>query len=242
VAETGYLSDPEVLASGLAGAGTVTEVFEPAPIVDFGEPVWGLGLRVQAADGRPEYDVRFVTVHPAHICRPRRGERLAVRIAADDPRKVTVEWDAGKWSCNAALTVAAARNGDPDTEEAAMAEKISPIVPFLDYADLDASAGWLQQVFGFRQRSMERDQAGTPVMAVFQHGNGLIFVRQEAGAAAMTGGRMYVYVDDVEAHCAHVRSSGVEVTEPVDAPWGDRTYNTRDLQGHPWTFATPIPH
>lgn len=123
-----------------------------------------------------------------------------------------------------------------------MAEKISPIVPFLHYADLDACAGWLQQVFGFRQRSMERDQACRPVMAVFQHGNGLIFARQEAGAAAMTGGRMYVYVDDVEAHCEHVRSSGAEVTEPVDAPWGDRTYNTRDLQGHPWTFATPIPH
>lgn len=123
-----------------------------------------------------------------------------------------------------------------------MAEKISPIVPFLHYADLDACAGWLQQVFGFRQRSMERDQAGSPVMAVFQHGNGLIFARQEAGTAAMTGGRMYVYVDDVEAHCEHVRSSGAEVTEPVDAPWGDRTYNTRDLQGHPWTFATPIPH
>lgn len=60
--------------------------------MDFGEPVWGLALRVQAADGRPEYDVRFVTIHPAHISRPRRGERLAVRIAADDPRKVAVEW------------------------------------------------------------------------------------------------------------------------------------------------------
>ena len=53
-----------------------------------------------------------------------------------------------------------------------MAEKISPIVPFLHYADLDACAGWLQQVFGFRQRSMERDQAGSPVMAVFQTGTG----------------------------------------------------------------------
>jgi uncharacterized glyoxalase superfamily protein PhnB len=123
-----------------------------------------------------------------------------------------------------------------------MAEKISPIIPFLHYADLDACAVWLPEVFGFRQRSMERDQHGTPVMAVFQHGNGLIFTRQEANAVAMTGGRMYVYVDDVEAHYAHVRSSGVEVSEPVDAPWGDRTYNTRDLQGHPWTFATPIPH
>ena len=38
VAETGYLSDPEVLASGLAATGTVTEVFEPAPGRAAGSP------------------------------------------------------------------------------------------------------------------------------------------------------------------------------------------------------------
>ena len=55
----------------------------------------------------------------------------------------------------------------------------------------------------------------------------------------LTGGRMYVYVDDVDAHHATVRAAGADASAPDDAPWGDRVYNTRDLQGHPWTFATP---
>lgn len=121
-----------------------------------------------------------------------------------------------------------------------MAEQISPVIPFLHYADLDACTEWLPRVFGFQLAAVERDPAGRLAMAVFRHGSGLIFARQEAAAAGLTGGRIYVYVDDVDAHFAHVQSSDVEASEPADSPWGDRTYSTRDLQGHPWTFATPI--
>lgn len=76
---------------------------------------------------------------------------------------------------------------------------------------------------------------------MFRHGSGLIFARQEDDAAALSDRRVYVYVDDVDAHFAHLRSSDVEASQPTESPWGDRTYSTRDLQGQPWTFATPIP-
>jgi MerR family transcriptional regulator, thiopeptide resistance regulator len=121
-----------------------------------------------------------------------------------------------------------------------MDEQISPVIPFLQYANLTACADWLPRVFGFTLVGIDPDPAGRPMMAVFQHGNGLIFARQDADAAPLTGGRVYIYVDDVEEHYEHSRSHGAEVTAPVNAPWGDRVYNAFDLQGHPWTFATPI--
>jgi PhnB protein len=77
-------------------------------------------------------------------------------------------------------------------------------------------------------------------MAVLQHGNGIIFARQEPGAQALSDGRLYIYIDDVDAHYARVRANEVAASEPRDEPWGDRAYFTHDLQGHPWTFATHI--
>jgi uncharacterized glyoxalase superfamily protein PhnB len=121
-----------------------------------------------------------------------------------------------------------------------MADDVSPVVPFLHYADLDAAAEWLPRVFGLTVRSVDKDAAGLPSMAVFQHGTGLIFARQVASATGLTGGRLYLYVDDVDAHHAAACAQGADASAPGDAPWGDRVYNVRDLQGHPWTFASPV--
>ena len=49
---------------------------------------------------------------------------------------------------------------------------------------------------------------------------------------------LYVYVDDVDAHCARARAAGATIlSEPEDMFWGDRTYVAEDLEGHRWTFA-----
>ncbi len=121
-----------------------------------------------------------------------------------------------------------------------MADDVSPVVPFLHYADLAAAAQWLPRVFGLTVRSVEPDADGLPAMAVFQHGTGLIFARQVDSATGLTGGRLYLYVDDVDAHHATSQAQGAEAQPPQEAPWGDRVYSTRDLQGHPWTFASPV--
>jgi uncharacterized glyoxalase superfamily protein PhnB len=58
------------------------------------------------------------------------------------------------------------------------------------------------------------------------------------GAVTMS---LYVYVDDVDAHCAVARAAGAEiVSELEDMFWGDRTYVARDLAGHRWTFAQAV--
>src|ERR1700744_2481768 len=103
-----------------------------------------------------------------------------------------------------------------------MADYVSPVVPFLHYADLAAAAEWLPRGFGLTVRNVEPDAPGLPSMAVFQHGPGLIFARQVTSAAGLTGGRLYLYVDDVDAHHATARAQGAEAQAPADAPGAAR--------------------
>ena len=52
---------------------------------------------------------------------------------------------------------------------------------------------------------------------------------------------VYVFVDDVDAHCASVRSAGVQiVSELVELPFGDRMYLAVDHEGHEWYFAQHV--
>jgi len=51
---------------------------------------------------------------------------------------------------------------------------------------------------------------------------------------------LYIYVDAVDAFAAHVRTQGVELTEPEDMFWGDRMCKVTDIDGYTWTFATNV--
>jgi uncharacterized glyoxalase superfamily protein PhnB len=49
---------------------------------------------------------------------------------------------------------------------------------------------------------------------------------------------VYVFVDDVDAHCARARAAGAKVLlEPADQPWADRMYCATDPEGQFWMFA-----
>jgi uncharacterized glyoxalase superfamily protein PhnB len=55
-----------------------------------------------------------------------------------------------------------------------------------------------------------------------------------AGVSSM----LYVYVDDVDGHYARARAAGATIVVGLaDRPWGDRTYQAADPEGHQWTFA-----
>jgi uncharacterized glyoxalase superfamily protein PhnB len=52
---------------------------------------------------------------------------------------------------------------------------------------------------------------------------------------------LYVYVDDVDAHYTRARDAGATIVlELEDRPWGDRTYQAADPEGHQWTFAEHV--
>lgn len=62
---------------------------------------------------------------------------------------------------------------------------------------------------------------------------------QIAGVATQA---LCVYVEDIDAHYARARASGIEITSELKATdFGAREYHARDEEGHPWTFTTYRP-
>ncbi|MEX1009225.1 MAG: VOC family protein [Acidimicrobiia bacterium] len=52
---------------------------------------------------------------------------------------------------------------------------------------------------------------------------------------------MYVSVDDVDTHYARATAAGADVEgEPVDQPYGVRSYGALDPEGHQWWFVKPL--
>ena len=122
------------------------------------------------------------------------------------------------------------------------------IAPYLFYSDVAAAARFLQEAFGFTLGFTSPDPEGGLAHAQLLHGSGLIMLGHAGGgglnlarsARSLEGlhGGVYVFVDDVDAHCARARAAGAQVLlEPADQPWGDRMYCCKDPDGQFWMFA-----
>lgn len=119
------------------------------------------------------------------------------------------------------------------------------IVPYLTYADAPAAIEWLCRVFGFEEvRRMEVGDGRIGHAALRFQGEQVMLASsfEEAGTKSprelpALHQQITVYLDDVDAHFAHVQAQGAEIlSEPEDQFWGDRTYWVQDLEGHRWTF------
>ncbi len=52
---------------------------------------------------------------------------------------------------------------------------------------------------------------------------------------------LYVYLDNVDDHYEHARAKGATIVlHPETQPWGDRSYQATDPEGHQWTFAQHV--
>ena len=125
------------------------------------------------------------------------------------------------------------------------------------YEDASQAIDWLCKAFGFEVQLKVEGEGGSIEHSELIYGGGLVMVSTPGGAtgekfpyrrtpAQASGGNtqnLFMYVDDVEAHCAHARESGAKVvTEPYtsdygEAYWTDRTYECEDVGGHHWWFA-----
>ena len=121
------------------------------------------------------------------------------------------------------------------------------VTPYLLYEDADAALEWLAQAFGFRTKDRITGPDGKVAHAEMDVGDGSsIFLGAPGGdyRSPKTVGRtalVYVYVGDVDAHCARAREAGAEIAEePNDQPYGDRRYAAEDPEGHLWYFAAPL--
>ena len=121
------------------------------------------------------------------------------------------------------------------------------IAPNIFYDDLGSALEWLAKAFGFETRMSMPGPDGTIMHAEMQVADSAVMMSPTSAHAAFKspkslGGSvtqgLYVYVDDVDAHCARARAAGGKIeAELEDMFWGDRTYVVEDLEGHRWTFA-----
>ena len=123
------------------------------------------------------------------------------------------------------------------------------ITPYLYYNDLAGAVEWLSRAFGLRMRFSLPDNDGHLMHAEMTFADGVVMMGR---ANPKEGGKspldlkavhqgLYIYVDDVDAHCAHAKEAGARINmEPDDMFWGDRMYSASDLEGHQWSFAQHV--
>ncbi|MBM0278083.1 VOC family protein [Micromonospora tarensis] len=119
------------------------------------------------------------------------------------------------------------------------------IYPIFRYPDPRAAIEWLGVAFGFRVHAVHEAPDGSVAHAELILDTGMIMLggRADAGPRpADDAWSVYVAVPDVDAHCAHARAAGAEITrEPFDTDYGSRDYAARDLAGNIWSFGTYRP-
>jgi uncharacterized glyoxalase superfamily protein PhnB len=130
----------------------------------------------------------------------------------------------------------------------------------LYYTDPAKAIDWLCTAFGFEVRLKVEGADGRIEHSELEFGEGLIMVagagprytgpetpwKEKCTSPASIDGRMTqnlaLYVDDVDAHCAHARKHGAKVMyEPKTTDyggdyWADRNYAALDPEGHMWWF------
>jgi uncharacterized glyoxalase superfamily protein PhnB len=124
------------------------------------------------------------------------------------------------------------------------------------YDDAAAAIDWLTQAFGFAVRLKITGDGGRIEHSELTYGEALIMVAQTGAAKpgrehmppgvspkSAGGGNtqcLLLFVDDVDAHCAHARANGATIAdEPTNHDYGadywvDRSYAAIDPEGHIW--------
>ena len=118
------------------------------------------------------------------------------------------------------------------------------VTPYLLYEDVAAAIDWLSRAFGFEEQLRFADDDGTVTHAELTLGDGAVYLGhpgpdyRSPKRVGTSSHLVHVYVDDIEAHHARAVEAGAPVSgELQDTPYGDRRYDTEDLEGQRWSFA-----
>ena len=125
------------------------------------------------------------------------------------------------------------------------------LFPFLRYRDAPGAIDWLAKAFGFEEQIVVPNENGTVAHAQLAVGDGVIMlasarddelrIKSPHDLGAVSGG-IYVYLQDVDAHCERARGAGAEIIRgPEDTDYGSREYTARDIEGYLWSFGTYRP-
>jgi PhnB protein len=121
------------------------------------------------------------------------------------------------------------------------------VTPYLLYNDVDAALDFMVKAFGFEERVRMPGPDGKAMHAEAGIGAGVVMMGNPGSdyrnPTALGGATqlVYVYVDDVDAHCETARAAGATILrEPADQFYGDRTYGAEDAEGHHWSFSQHV--
>lgn len=125
----------------------------------------------------------------------------------------------------------------------------------LYYEDASRAIDWLCKAFGFEVQLKIEGESGRIEHSEIRYGDGMIMVgsadhpeksptrRSPKSLGGANTQNMFLYVDDVEAHCKQARAAGAKIhkepttTDYGEEYWTDRSYEAEDLEGHRWWFA-----
>ena len=127
----------------------------------------------------------------------------------------------------------------------------------LYYEDASGAIDWLCRAFAFEVQLKVNGENGRVEHSELIFGGGLVMVgslggdkahdfpyrRAPSQAGNINTQNMFVYVDDIEAHCKRARDAGATVvvepktTDYGEEYWSDRGYECVDVGGHHWFFA-----
>jgi uncharacterized glyoxalase superfamily protein PhnB len=122
----------------------------------------------------------------------------------------------------------------------------------LFYDDAPKAIDWLGRAFGFEVRLKVEGGDGGIVHSELVFGDGVIMVASASRQAFWKSPRsiggtntqsLFMYVDDVEAHCARARAAGAQIATELKTSdygadwWVDRSYEAVDPEGHHWWFS-----
>ncbi|MEU2614992.1 VOC family protein [Micromonospora sp. NPDC007271] len=119
------------------------------------------------------------------------------------------------------------------------------IYPVLRYPDASAAIDFLRSAFDFTLHEVHAGPDGTVRHAQLGYGDDLVMLATGPALPVRPADddyRVYVAVDDVDAHHERARAAGAEIIHaPFDTDYGSRDYVARDPAGFVWSFGTYRP-
>ena len=113
----------------------------------------------------------------------------------------------------------------------------------ISYGDPARAARWLRDVFGLVPVLELDDSADEAGWIEFRIGDAAVMVVGRDGHASRSIAPAHVpwvFVDDLDAHLARVRSAGATILTDIQQH-GYRAYEVEDVEGYRWTFAQARP-